>query len=293
MFMTRFSALRRTGAVLAALTLLPPATALAEKPVAADRATDAHPRLLPLQGGQNFRDLGGYRTADGKTVRWNMLFRSGAMADLTAADFAYLGRLGLRTVVDFRSNDERAKQPVHWPASSAPTVLTNDYAMDMTPVLKAFMAPDIDGEKARAAMAHFYRDTPFVFADQYKRMFRSLLDGGAPLAFNCSAGKDRTGVAAALLLTALGVPRETVIEDYLLSNRYYKPSAGGEDSAQTAFFRTLPPEAVKALVSVDRSFIEASFAAIEERPGGLDGYFAQELGLTPVDLAALRARYLQ
>jgi protein-tyrosine phosphatase len=90
-----------------------------------------HSRLLPLQGGQNFRDLGGYRTRDSRTVRWGVLFRSGAMNALTPADFAYLGRLGIRTVCDFRSTDERNAAPVQWPVNVSPKIFGDDYKMDM------------------------------------------------------------------------------------------------------------------------------------------------------------------
>ena len=113
------------------------------------------------------------------------------------------------------------------------------------------------------------------------------------MVFNCSAGQDRTGVAAALILTLVGVPRETVTQDYLLSNTYYKPAAkpGAEDPA-VAMFRRLPPDVVQALMGVDARYLDAAFAAIEAREGGWKRYVEQDLGLTSADLALLRAKLL-
>ncbi|MGK6353989.1 tyrosine-protein phosphatase [Sphingomonas sp. DT-207] len=280
-------------AALAASALVLPAASVGQQARPAQSAVQ-HQRVLPLEGGQNFRDLGGYRTADGRTVKWGVLFRSGAMNGLTDKDFAYLRKLGLRTVCDFRDIRERKQAAVNWPAGTPPKVLASDYSMDSAEMMRTLAAPGLDGPKTRTMMASFYRETPYKFADQYRRMFGELKAGNVPLAFNCSAGKDRTGVAAALLLTALGVPHETVVEDYLLSNTYFKPTAAmaGDDEA-SAFFKRLPPDVIKALMGVDRSYIEGAFAEIRERSGSLDAYYKDELGLSAADIAALRARYLE
>jgi protein-tyrosine phosphatase len=252
-------------------------------------------RLLPLEGGVNFRDLGGYRTIDGKDVAWGKIYRSAVMSGLTAADYQYLGDLGIGAICDFRANDERAREPVNWPAGMNMKVLTRDYKLDMAPLMAVFGSGDISEDKTRAAMASFYGELPFTFAPQFKEMFGELLKGEAPLAFNCSAGKDRTGMAAALVLSALGVPRETVIEDYLLSNRYYKPKPpqpGAAPDPTMAMFARLPPDVIKALMGVDRRYIEASFAAIDAK-GGMDRYLREDIGLGPNELARLRTLYLR
>lgn len=282
---------------LAALALLLPAGCAApvrqQAPATTTLAPVRHERLLPLQGGRNFRDLGGYATADGRTVKWDVLFRSGSMTDLTTADFSYLSKLGLRTVCDFRDNRERKDEPVAWPDPALPHILANDYKMDLS-ALGQLAAPGITADKARTLMAQMYRDLPYQFADQYKRMFGELLAGHAPLAFNCSAGKDRTGVAAALLLSALGVPRETVFEDFLLSNRYYKPATTPKPGSTEAMLaKMLPPDVIPVLTGVDRSFLEAALDSIDSRSGGLAGYFHKELGLTDADLEQLRTLYLE
>ena len=132
------------------------------------------------------------------------------------------------------------------------------------------------------------------FNSQYRRMFKQLLAGNVPLAFNCSAGKDRTGVAAALILTALGVSRETVIQDYLLSNCYFDPakaSSGIEGSAMPGAWKTMSPETTKVLMGVDRSYILGVFKVIDTHPGGQAGYLRDALDLGPAEMAVLRRRY--
>lgn len=251
-----------------------------------------HNRVLPLQGGQNFRDLGGYRTSDGRTVRWGLLYRSGSMHFLTPSDYAYLDRLGIRTVCDFRSADERAAEPALWPAGAAPRILADDYRMDPTQMGLIRPGEVPSAEKARAALAAIYPKLLVQFNDQYRRMFAELLAGHAPLAFNCTAGKDRTGVAAALLLTALGVPRETVVQDYMLTNRYFDPSKVVHSENQvSAAWKRLPPDVLRAYMAADRSYIEAAFRVMDTHSGGADGYLHDELGLSTADLARLRNLY--
>ncbi|MFC4595866.1 tyrosine-protein phosphatase [Sphingobium tyrosinilyticum] len=255
-------------------------------------AVKRYSRLLPLEGGQNFRDLGGYRTMDGRTVRWRLLYRSGSMYGLTQKDFAYLGRLGIRTVCDFRSTAERTRQPVSWPRGRAPRVLAEDYALDSNMGI-AVPAREWTPAKAREIVAARYPDLLERFNDQYRRMFAELLAGHAPLAFNCSAGKDRTGVAAALLLTALGVPRETIVADYLLSDKYFDSKKTGGIDRGTGQWADLPEGVYDAFMAADRRYIEAIFKVMDRHPGGPSGYLRDRLNLTPTLIAKLRSLYTQ
>ncbi len=269
-----------------ALLISVPAGAGASAPVPVAGA--AHVRVLPLQGGRNFRDLGGYRTADGRTVKWGLLYRSGQMHDLTPADYATLQRLGIRTVCDFRDTRERTAEPTLWPAGQKPKVLSDDYALDMS----AMKIPGDPGtwthEQVVTAMTATYPKLLEQFNGQYRRMFAELLAGDVPLAFHCTAGKDRTGVAAALLLTALGVPRATIIDDYLLSNQHMAPAP----AHPTGFWAKLSPEAARTFAGVDRRYIDAVFAVTDRHPGGTMGYLRDELGLDAARIAKLRALYL-
>jgi protein-tyrosine phosphatase len=252
-------------------------------------------RVLPLQGGNNFRDLGGYATRDGRVVSWGKLYRSGAMNGLTDSDYTYLSGLGIRVVCDFRDRNERRQSPTDWQGNPMPRRYARDYDLDTAGLLGSFAAPGLTPDRARTVFAQFYGEVPERFADHYRDMFTELLRGEAPLAFNCSAGKDRTGVAAALILSALGVPREQIIEDYLLSNQHYKPdtrSAGGDD-ATSRFLRALDPQVLKILMGVEAGFLEAAFKAMEEKHGSVEGYLEQRLGVDAAGRRHLASLYTE
>lgn len=284
-------------ALLGALALAcSPAPALQARPAVAvpvAPAGFAPSRVVPLEGGRNFRDLGGYRASDGRMVKWGLLYRSGSMTSLTAQDYATLEKRGIRVVCDLRSTAERQVEPVHWPHADSPRVLADDYVMDNGQFLPKGDPRQFTAEQVRSAMAASYPGLLTQFNSQYRRMFAELLAGHAPLAFNCSAGKDRTGIGAALILTALGVPRETVIGDYMLSNQTLDPAKlmGGKAMAGS-LFAALPPEAIKMLVGVDRSYIEAAFAVIDAHQGGATGYLKDELRLGSEQIQRLRQLYL-
>lgn len=271
-----------------AMVLAIPAGASASAPASVPGPAPAHSRVLPLQGGRNFRDLGGYRTADGRTVKWGLLYRSGQMHDLTPADYATLQKLGIRTVCDFRDTRERTAEPTLWPAGQTPKVLSDDYALDMSSLKLPGDPSTWTHEQVVGAMTATYPKLLDQFRGQYRRMFAELLAGDVPLAFHCTAGKDRTGVAAALLLTALGVPRATIVDDYLLSNQHMAPMP----AHPTGFWAKLSPEAARTFAGVDRRYIDAVFAVTDRHPGGTMGYLKDELGLGAPEIAKLRALYL-
>lgn len=251
-------------------------------------------RLLPLEGGNNFRDLGGYDTQDGRQVKWGVLYRSGAMNGLTDADYRYLSQLGISVVCDLRSTEERDEAPTRWQAEPTPQRLERDYVLEMGEMFSILAQPGVEVSRVKKVFADFYRELPFEFASQYRDMFAALLAGKAPLAFNCSAGKDRTGVGGALLLMALGVSRDDVIADYLLSNQYYRPadSLNGDD-ATSRMLASLPQEVIAVLMGVDRLYIDAALAAIEARYGSVEAYLQAELGVDAQGLELLRTLYTQ
>ena len=158
-------------------------------------------RELPLERGSNFRDLGGYRGADGRMVRWGRIFRSGAMPLLTDGDYSLLGGLKIGSIVELRSLDERMIAPTQLDDRTGALFLSNDYS------LKAMMA------NMMADREYLYRDVGKALAPQYRMIFRRLLANDGGVLYNCSAGQDRTGVATALVLSALGVDRQTILRD--------------------------------------------------------------------------------
>lgn len=297
--------MRNFALPLAALFLLPacqdasaPApSAEALSPVAAnERALHDERRVLDLEGGVNFRDLGGYRTEDGRITKWETVYRSGSPAGLTDADFAELKRRGIRTFCDFRANDERAAEPNGFvQANSDVEYWTRDYGSesasgDLSAILGG---KDASAEKSRAAMIALYRHLPESNAESFRQMFRFLADGRTPLTFNCTAGKDRAGTGAALLLTLLGVPRETVVADYAMSDDIVDYRAQMQETAAKnpayAALAQLPWEIVAPMVASDPAYIESALGAIEEKYGSVDAFIEKELGVTPEMKESIRA----
>ena len=171
-------------------------------------------RRLPLEGAPNFRDLGGYRTTDGHYVRWGILYRAGQLAGLTETDYRYLSGIGLRLVCDFRIDAERQRSPTNWVGGNPPELLPA--SVDTI----SYARPGID---IREHMRNVYNRMPFDAAAEFGAILRRFARGDLPALVHCTAGKDRTGFFSALLLTALGVPFETVREDFLLTNKYLVP----------------------------------------------------------------------
>lgn len=224
-------------------------------------------RLLPLEGAYNVRDMGGYALGGGRRFIWGKVFRSGDLDALTPDDLAILAARGLRTVVDFRDDAERLNAP-----DKLPPTVKDVYALPIQPgALSALRSLPADADQV-VMMQVLYRALVREATDEYREFFRVLAhDASAPVLFHCSAGKDRTGLGAALLLVALGADREVIYHDYLLSAEYlkekYRPYL--EDPAQANLF------------TVRREYLEAAFAEMDEHYGGAENYIVRELGADP------------
>ncbi len=263
-------------------------------------------RLLPLEGGSNFRDMGGYPAADGKRVVRGKLFRSGAPTSLTEKDMAYLDQFGFAAIIDLRSSEELALYPNHWAAQSPQIDYQNvEYSIFGLAGSAAAGTPQALGEVVRS-MDDTYRNFPTMLKPQLTLLFDTLLAEDAPVLVNCSAGQDRTGVASAVVLTLLGVERETIIEDYLLSTQYRRPSVERGDvdlaqAAQTNAFAAMmlqyssmeEEEAAPLLMPDGTPYLHYALEEIETTWGSVEAYAEQELGVDAADVAALRARLLE
>ena len=307
-------------------------------------------RVLLLDAGSNFRDVGGYATSDGRRVRWGRIYRTGAMPQLTQRDYELLGQLGIRVFCDLRSVEERELAPTRFERVKGARYVAVDYpgsAIFGNLVGRdSAVAVNDDPRRDANAQRNLYRQWPLSLAPQYKEIFAALLAGEAPLAFNCSAGQDRPGVATALValgsaagyrvwvtsrdeakrakaidlgadqafesgarvLTALGVPRATILEDYHLSTVHRRPEyerGTGDYEALAAtnivarFYAESAqrgPAALKPQPLYDASGkarLAATFDEIERRWGRVERYLEEVLDVDANDVARLRARYLE
>ena len=245
--------------------------------------SDSPARHLNLEGASNFRDLGGYPTSDGRIVRWRQIFRSNHLGHLTAADIETVRALGVRSAFDFRGAEERALA-----VCGVEEIAVHSLPIEPTVVasLRArFAAGSLSAEDALDIMRESYRGYVRQNTHSFRELFAHLLEDRAPLVIHCTAGKDRTGFACALLLHALGVPDEVISDDYLLTNRFYRrdPSVSTD----------LPDDVRQAIGSVEASFLAAGFDAIRAGYGDLEDYFRDGLKLGARERVALRERYLQ
>jgi protein-tyrosine phosphatase len=224
------------------------------------------------------------------------------MARLTASDHDHLATLGLRVICDFRTPGEREDEPTVWPVGEPPRFVTWDgsFATDDIPLIEALTADDPSPESVREAMADLYRQLPYVLADRYKKMLELLVTGQAPLVFHCSAGKDRTGVAAALILTVLGVPRTTIVEDYCLTDRVVNffaliDSADPARLAESANAVLLlqPRELLAPILWSHPSYIEAMFDELEATHGSVLGFIRDKLDMSAKEIESLQDLYLE
>lgn len=259
---------------------------------------DARQRVLPLAGGRNFRDLGGYPTKDGRRVKWGRLFRSGTMAFLTDADYDYLSDIGINVVVDLRSNEERAGEPTEWRANPTAEYVAADYEATTgnEGLVTMFRTPDVSPEKMRDAMISLYETIPLDHAPRYRDIFNRLADGQAPLAWNCSAGKDRAGTAAALVLTALGVSKHFVRNDYALSDQVVDFEAAFtsvDDDSPYTHLAQIPRQVLRPVLRSDPDYISALFTSLKRDFGSPFAYLDEALGVDRAMITRLRELYLE
>lgn len=251
---------------------------------------------LHLATAPNFRDIGGYRTADGQWVKQGLIFRSDQLDRLSDRDLASIDALGPSLIVDLRTQSERTREPDRIPPRGRALVL--DVAADASGSLGG------DMRKAQAAIAAGKGAEMLVSANRdfvslpsarvaYGALLRRMIDGGPePLVYHCTAGKDRTGWATAVILTLLGVPRETVVADYLRSNAYLRTKNEATIKALAASGAGIPPAFLEPVLTVRPEYLRAAFDEVDRAYGSMDAYARDGLGLSASDIAALRRKYL-
>lgn len=254
-------------------------------------------RRLSFSGTKNFRDLGGYQTSDGKLVRWGALYRSGSLHKLTDTDLKRLSDLALEWVVDFRSPREKEREPdrlpAHWAARLVEIPIldssTRIYQSSREEIVR--IIKDIDPFQS---LTTTNRELATCFTAEMRKFIDVILSSnGRPVLFHCTAGKDRTGFAAAILLRILGVPQEVVMQDYLLTNKYFYGAHRWHLLLLRLWKGRQIAEVASGMMRADPSYLGAAFQTIDQNHGSFENYVHEALGLNTGDVDCLKTLYLE
>lgn len=250
-------------------------------------------RFVNIGGSLNFRHLGGYETIDGRRIRPGVLFRGGWFELVNDQDADRFAATGIRRIFDFRSGPERDKRPLNERIREQTVIHELGISPgSMGPYLQSIRDLPVDQVDCKAAMTRMHYEMLVEGTPRFREFFMHLAAGEGPFMIMCSTGKDRTGVATVLLLSALGVPRETILEDYLISADVYRDK-------ELTFARSHGLEAlgvdlnlVKDVFTVHPEYLQAVLKRINETGGSMDGFIADTLGLADDDRRRLRDTYL-
>jgi protein-tyrosine phosphatase len=249
---------------------------------------------VPLEGAFNFRDIGGYETSDGRKVKKGHIYRSDSLATLTLKDHETLQKIGLRLVVDLRAPAEVEQAPDKLPDDNPPEYMNLPVSredFDTVAALTRLKKGDTSWF-SDTFMTDGYIQNIDLFSDTWGTIFtRMAEESGRPAVFHCTAGKDRTGILAALILLALGVPEETIIYDHGLSNDYIKEKLG----KIYEYLRSLgvDPESISDYFNAPRDAMEATLEHLRSTYGSVEDYLLHHAGVNADLLNALKADLLE
>jgi protein-tyrosine phosphatase len=254
-----------------------------------------HDRLIPFDRVLNFRDFGGWETADGEKVALGKLYRSASFHEATDADIAKLDAMGLRFLVDLRRPEERVHEPSRWSSQACRVICDEEGAgsgPSLPPHLVALLQSDLSPAATRAYMTSLYREIPYDprLIRLYRDWFAELGEGGAGVV-HCAAGKDRTGIACALTLLSLGVDEDAVFADYEFTNQAVdieRRMPRIQERMEERLSRKLDPAALRPMLGVELDYLRATLDEIETRSGSVDAYLIDVLGVGEKKRATLR-----
>tara|TARA_B100000925_G_scaffold226235_1_gene174701 strand:- start:947 stop:1690 length:744 start_codon:yes stop_codon:yes gene_type:complete len=246
-----------------------------------------------MDGSHNTRELGGYKTTDGKSIKWGMLFRSDKLSDISKADQAYLQNLGIKKIIDFRSKEEKAEDPDIVPKG----ITYIEMPISVDGAMRSKIEAVLKGETNKEVKS-FLIDANKEFVSDYNGVYedflKNLIDDDGPALFHCTAGKDRAGFAAAITLIALGVSKEDVIKDYMKTNQFTEERIEeiiGQIELMTLY--QTDAEVLRPLLGVEREYIETAFQTAEDEYGSLMNFIRHGLNISDDDLQKLRTKFLE
>lgn len=258
-------------------------------------------RIHEISGVKNLRDMGGYTNQNGAPLAEGRLFRSGHFADLTEETAAQVNALGITTAIDFRSTSETDRQPApslkNWQPRYFANPIGGNAAAWVRELYESLSKTAFPAKELRDQFILAFETIPIANAAGLKRMFDILVDdddGGAAV-FHCTAGKDRTGIAGALIMTTLEMPEDVIFEDFLKTNKAVDLEATSTHYAELMSERagiSINPNDVLPLVGVEPDFLKAAFAVMAKEYGSVQDYLTNGMGLTPERRKKLQTRFL-
>lgn len=240
---------------------------------------------IVLEGTDNTRDLGGYMTTYNKAVKRNLLFRSDRFDKITNEDQKKLIDLGIKRVIDFRSQSEKEKSPNNLPNEIDIIEIEINSDKKVSEDLNTLLKEDTkeNNDKIKDFLIEANRNFIVELADNFKIFLKFIINNKKPTCFHCSAGKDRTGFATFLIYTILGVPRDIILDDYLKSNNYISETIK-TTKIKVADILDVPHEKADRLLPllyVDLSYINSAIEEAEKRYGTIENFIIKKIGITP------------
>ena len=260
-------------------------------------------RLIPIIGIKNLRDMGGYKSRSGESFKWGKLYRSGRPSELEAETHAEMAALNIGTVVDFRSEKEKNNSPIvwnqHWQPNYKEVPIGGNAAAWVKELFEKLSTSPFPAKELNDQFILAFQTIPIENIDGLKALFDVLIDDAQDdqaALFHCTAGKDRTGIAGALIMKALDMHNDDIMADFLMTNHAVDLKASSKELAEWASDkagRTIEPDAVLPLVGVKESFLEAAYKKIDQEFGSMDNYLRTGMGLEDDRLDILKRKFLQ
>lgn len=245
-------------------------------------------RKIVLDGTSNTRELGGYKTEDGRSLKWGVLYRSDKLSELTDADQEYLLQLGIKRVIDFRSSEEKQNEPDQLPSTLKYIEMPIEADGAIRPKVEAILKGDLN-EDVGAILVETNKEFISDFSGVYKGFIESLIENQEPTLFHCTAGKDRAGFAAALVLLAVGVPEKIVIEDYMKTNKYTEETIQDYINKINLYsLGSVDAEILRPLLGVEERFIRAALDEIKQKYGSVENFIRDELKIRDESIIELK-----
>ena len=257
-----------------------------------------HPNRVELARSRNLRDLGGYSTIDGRQIKKEMLYRSDHLKRVRKRHAEAVAALGVRRVYDLRTEKELERDPprlAEIPSLEVVHLPVDCELIDPHEIARQILRGDVEEGDFQGLMLECYRNYALNFTSEWSTLLRDMAEpGGLPALIHCTYGRDRTGISVAIVLRSLGVPEETVLEDYLLSNIFWDSEAARLSfyASCCSFFQT-PRSEVRALMEARPEYLEAAFEAMVHKYGSFEGYLHEGLGIDDATLERLRSALLE